>query len=71
MSLNSTELKHQHPRELRLDRTDRQAAFDHNGAGIYPAEAGQRIIDFIQRENCIPEPKGRDRGSTLGPRALT
>ena len=32
---------------------DRQSAFDHNGDGSYPAESGQRIIDFIRKINAV------------------
>jgi pimeloyl-ACP methyl ester carboxylesterase len=30
---------------------DRQTAFDRNGDGIYPAEYGQKIVDFIRKIN--------------------
>jgi len=28
---------------------DRQTAFDRNGDGTYPAEYGQKIVDFIRK----------------------
>ena len=32
---------------------DAQVAFDHGGDGSYPAEAGQRVVDFIRRVSSL------------------